>query len=112
MLFPATKALSLIVAVLSGVSLFLAWHPAAAQPSPTIPRIGLLADATSWEPLRLGLRDLGYVEGRTFVLEERSSHGRDERFRELAAELVRLNVNVIVTWGTPATLAAKQATTI
>ena len=84
---------------------------AEAQPSTTIPRIGLLADATSWEPLRLGLRDLGYVEGKSIALEERSSQGRSERFSDLASELVRLNVNIIVTWGTPATLAAKQATT-
>ena len=85
---------------------------AEAQLSTTIPRIGLLADATSWEPLRLGLRDLGYVEGTSIALEERSSQGRNERFSDLASELVRLNVNIIVTWGTPATLAAKRATTI
>ncbi len=48
---------------------------AEAQPSTTIPRIGLLADATSWEPLRLGLRDLGYVEGKSIALEERSFRG-------------------------------------
>src|SRR5216684_4646996 len=83
---------------------------AEAQPSTTIPRIGLLADATSWEPLRLGLRDLGYVEGKSIALEERSSQGRNERFSDLASELVRLNVNIIVTWGTPATVAAKEAT--
>ena len=84
---------------------------AEAQLSTTIPRIGLLADATPWEPLRLGLRDLGYVEGKSIALEERSSQGRNDRFSDLASELVRLNVNIIVTWGTPATLAAKQATT-
>jgi putative tryptophan/tyrosine transport system substrate-binding protein len=84
---------------------------AQAQSSTTTPRIGLLADATSWEPLRLGLRDLGYLEGKSIALEERSSQGRNERFSALASELVRLNVNIIVTWCTPATLAAKQATT-
>ena len=48
-----------------------------AQPSTTIPRIGLLApDSTSWEPLRLGLRDLGHVEGKSIAFEERSSQGR------------------------------------
>src|SRR5437867_6265524 len=82
-----------------------------AQPSTTIPRIGLLApDATLWEPLRLGLRDLGYVEGKSIALEERSSQGRNERLADLASELVRLKVNIIVTRGTPETLAAKQAT--
>src|SRR5713101_4277497 len=94
-------------------SAFLLAAPLAAlaPPAKTIPRIGLLADATSWEPLRLGLRDLGYVEGKSVALEERSSQGRNARFSDLASELVRLNVNIIVTWGTPATLAAKQATT-
>jgi putative ABC transport system substrate-binding protein len=82
-----------------------------AQPSTTMPRIGLLADAAPWEPLRQGLRDLGYVEGKGIALEERSSQGRNERFLDLASELVRFNVSIIVTWGTPATLAAKQATT-
>jgi putative ABC transport system substrate-binding protein len=51
------------------------------------------------------------VEGKSIVLEERSSEGRnDERFSDLVSELVRLKVNIIVTGGTPATLAAKQAT--
>jgi putative ABC transport system substrate-binding protein len=82
-----------------------------AQPAGKIPRLGLLADAESWEPLRQGLRDLGYVEGKTVALERRSSAERGERLPDLAAELVRLNVDIIVTIGTPATLAAKQATT-
>jgi ABC-type uncharacterized transport system substrate-binding protein len=84
---------------------------AKAQPSTTIPRIGLLApDATSWQFLKLGLRDLGYVEGKNIAFAERSSQGRNERLSDLAPELVRLTVNVIVTWGTPETLAVKQAT--
>ena len=87
-------------------TLVLASLAAAAQPSTTIPRIGLLADATSWEPLRLGLRDLGYEEGKNIAIEERSTQGQSERFSGLASELVRLNANIIVTWGTPATLAA------
>jgi len=90
--------------------LLAAPRAAEAQPSTTIPRIGLLGDVTSWEPLRVGLRDLGYVEGKSIAFEERSSQGRNERFSGLASELVRLNVNIIVTWGTPATLAVKQAT--
>src|SRR6266446_6904985 len=94
----------------TGAVLLAAPLAAEAQSSTTTPRIGLLADATSWEPLRLGLRDLGYVEGKSITLEERSSQGQNERFADLASDLVRLNVNIIVTWGTPATLAAKQAT--
>ena len=93
--------------VILATSLALAPVAAVAQPSTTIPRIGLLApDATPWEPLRIGLRDLGYVEGKSIALEERNSEGRNERLSDLASELVRLNANIIVTWGTPATLAA------
>jgi putative ABC transport system substrate-binding protein len=73
-------------------------------------RIGLLGDS-SWEPLRQGLRDLGYVEGKNVLFEDRRAGGHNERWPELAAELVRLNVQVIVTSGTPAALAAKRATT-
>jgi putative ABC transport system substrate-binding protein len=61
--------------------------------------------------LREGLRDLGYVEGKTIVFEDRRSEGRGERWPDLAAELVRLKVAVIVIAGTPAALAAKRATT-
>src|SRR5712691_8795098 len=100
------------LAVILALGLALAPLAVGAQPSTTIPRIGLPApDATPWEPLRIGLRDLGYVEGKSIALEERNSEGRNERLTDLASELVRLNVNIIVTWGTPATLAAKQATT-
>ena len=98
--------------VILATSLALAPVAAAGQPSMTIPRIGLLApDATAWESLRIGLRGLGYVEGQSIALVERNSEGRNERLTDLASELVRLNANIIVTWGTPATLAAKQATT-
>ena len=56
------------------------------------------------------LRELGYTEGQHFVLEYRSAEGRPERLRDLAAELVRLDVDLIVTRGTPAALSARQAT--
>jgi putative ABC transport system substrate-binding protein len=83
---------------------------AEAQPSTPIARIGLLTDL-AWEPLREALRDLGYVEDKNLVFELRRSDGRSERWPHLAAELVRLKVDIIVTQGTPATLAAKQETT-
>ena len=57
-----------------------------------------------------GLRDLGYVEGRNIVIEYRYAEGRYDRLPELAAELVRLKVDVIVTHAVPGALAAKQAT--
>src|ERR1700730_12933248 len=59
-----------------------------------------------------GLRDLGWVEGKNIVIESRWAEGNYDRLPELASELVRLNVDVLVTYGTPGVLAAKQATTI
>lgn len=57
-----------------------------------------------------GLSELGYVEGQNFVVEDRSAHGRVERLPDLAAELVRLKVDVIIATSTPPALAARQAT--
>ena len=59
--------------------------------------------------LQKGLRERGYIEGENLAFEYRSPDGRNESFAELASELVRLNVDVIVTRGTPAALAAKAA---
>jgi putative ABC transport system substrate-binding protein len=56
-----------------------------------------------------GLRELGFIEGQNLRIEYRSADGRTERFSDLANEVVKLNVNVIVTRGTPAALAAKKA---
>jgi putative tryptophan/tyrosine transport system substrate-binding protein len=70
-----------------------------------------LAQAKRVESLRAGLRDLGYEEGKNIVIEFRWAEGRYERLPDLAAELVRLKVDVLVTAGTPGALAAKQATT-
>jgi putative ABC transport system substrate-binding protein len=87
-----------------------------AQPTGKVYRIGMLEaipaarNAANLDALRKGLRDLGYVEGRNLVIEYRSADGRAERFPDLAAELVRLQVDLIVTRGTPATRAAKNAT--
>jgi putative ABC transport system substrate-binding protein len=88
-----------------------------AQQASRVPRIGLLGAASPskfasrLEGLRLGLRDFGYVEGRNITIEYRWAEGRYERFPELAAELVRSNVDLIVTHTTPGSLAAKRATT-
>ena len=81
-------------------------------------RIGFLglptADSLPKRPeaFRAGLRDLGYQEGRDFVVEYRWADGKYDRLPALFADLVRLKVDVIVTHGTPAALAAKTATTI
>ncbi len=79
-------------------------------------RIGILEaipaaqNAANLAALRKGLRDLGYVEGRNLIIEYRSADGRAERFPELASELVNLKVDLLVTRGTPATRASKDAT--
>lgn len=72
--------------------------------------VGAASNAANLSAFRQGLRELGYVEGQNFMIEYRSADGRAERFLDLAIELVRLKVDVIVTRGEPAALAAKQAT--
>jgi putative ABC transport system substrate-binding protein len=85
-----------------------------AQEAAKVPRIGWLGGSAAASPLReaflQGLRDLGYVEGRTVVIEWRFAEEKLERLPALAAELVALKVDVIVTGSRPATVAAKQAT--
>ena len=89
---------------------------ARAQQVGKVYRIGILEtipaarNAANFDALRKGLRDLGYVEGQNLVIEYRSADGRAERFPDLASELVRLKVDLIVTRGTPAAQAAKNAT--
>ena len=104
------------VAVLLVLGLLVASGVAEAQTARKVYRIGVLevvpvaSNATNLGSLRQGLRELGYVEAQDFVIEYRSADGRAGRFPDLASELVRLKVDVIVTRGTPAALAAKQAT--
>ena len=73
---------------------------------------GRTPDGTPPRPLKEGLRDFGYVEGRNVLYEARFAEGRVERLPELAAELVALGVDVIVAQGRPAVVAAKQATSV
>src|SRR5712692_8370963 len=75
-------------------------------------RTSIAINAANVNGFRQGLRELGYVEGKSFVIEYRSADGHDERFPDLATELVRLKVDLILTRGTPAALAAKNATGI
>src|SRR5215471_17623767 len=89
-----------------------AWPlPARAQQRPHV--LGLLASQPLPSVQRLGrkLRDYGYVEGENLRLEVRFAQGNDDRYPTLAAELVDLPVDLIVTHGTPAAVAAKHATT-
>ena len=94
-----------------------AWPLAArAQPTNRIARIGFLGSATaagsaqSVSTLREGLSALGYVEGKNIILEFRWAEGKYDRLLELVTDLIRLNVDVLVTHGTPGTLTAKRAT--
>jgi putative ABC transport system substrate-binding protein len=105
------------VALVALVLWLLAGSPAVeAQSPPRFYRIGVLeptsaaTNAANLNAFRQGLRELGYVEGQDFVIEYRSSDGREERYAQLATELVRLKVDLILTRGTPAALAAKNAT--
>ena len=98
------------------VALAVCAATADAQPAKVV-RIGFLgptsaaSNAARMEALRAGLRDLGYLEGKNLVIESRWAEGKFDRLPELAAELVRLNVDVILTAGTPGIRAAKNATT-
>ena len=74
------------------------------------PRIGIMDDSPLWNSFRGALRDLGYLEGQNIVFESRTSNGTPERLAEIATELARLPVDLIATFGTPPSRAAKQAT--
>src|SRR5262249_45256306 len=95
-----------------------AWPMVArAQDPGKVARLGFLGAtfASSWgsriEAFRSGLRDLGYMEGRNVIIESRWAEEQYDRLPALAGELVGLRVDVLLTYGTPGTLAAKQATT-
>jgi putative tryptophan/tyrosine transport system substrate-binding protein len=83
---------------------------ARAQQTGKIPRIGIIDVSLQWNAFRHGLRDLGYLEGQNIAFDYAYGDGVPERLAEAAAELVRRPVDVIATFGTPASLAAKQAT--
>jgi putative ABC transport system substrate-binding protein len=76
-----------------------------------MPRIGIIDPAAQWDPFRQGLRDLGYTEGRNIALEHRSTEETPGRLAATATELAQLPVDIIVSFGSQATRAAKQATT-
>jgi putative ABC transport system substrate-binding protein len=108
-----TATLSILVAVVLLAEAVIA----EAQHAVKSPRIGYLAAASlstikyRTEAFRQGLRELGYVEGKNIIIEWRSSEGKRDRAPALASELIRLNVDVIVTAGAGATRPAKAATT-
>ena len=106
------EAAELFLGALGGAAV---WPQVARGQQSKLARIGALyiglADAESFKTeLREGLRELGYVEGQNIAFEFRSAEGKLDRLPELAAELVRLKVDVIVALYVPPSLAAKQAT--
>ena len=106
------------ITVLTLCAMFLALCSSAQAQQPTkIPRIGYLTSASlsssstaRAEAFRQGLRELEYIEGKNIVIEWRSFEGKLDRLPALAAELVRLKVDIIVTGGPGSTRAAKEAT--
>jgi len=108
-------AIKTIIVLLIGLTL-ASVHLAEAQQPTKIPRIGFLAavslsaNSARFEAFRQGLRELGYMEGKNIIIEWRSSEGKADRLPGLAAELVRLKVDMIVSGGSTATRPAKEAT--
>ena len=89
----------------------VAWPLAGRAEQPAkIPRIGILDDTPMWQAFRQALRELGYLEGQNIAYEYRYGDGAPDRLATAAAELVRRPVDLIATFGTPATRAAKEAT--
>ena len=104
------------IAALGGAA---AWPLVArAQQSANLPTIGFLgattpSPETPWTAAFVQrLRELGWIEGRNIAIEYRWAEGRDERFAEIAAEFIRLKVDVILTYATPSSIAAKKATAV
>jgi putative ABC transport system substrate-binding protein len=94
----------------AGLLLAVKVRRARAHPPEKSPRIGILDDVPMWQAFRQALRDLGYVEGQNIAYEYRYGEGAPDRLATVAAELARRPVDLIATYGTQATHAAKQAT--
>jgi len=111
------KRIMLLLSISILATLISGWvNLAKAQQPGAVPRVGFLvgsstAQAADWiDAFRQGLRELGYIEGKTIILEIRGGEAKPERISNLAAELVQLKVDIIVTGGLAATRAAKKAT--
>ena len=110
----ASDVKNILLIVLIITLLALTGGFAGSQQTTKVPRIGYLGldvpSSSLFKSFRLGLREVGYIEGQNIIIEPRFAYGNDWRLNGLAAELVGLNVNVIVTQNTPALIAARNAT--
>jgi putative tryptophan/tyrosine transport system substrate-binding protein len=113
---PRMRLSAIRLIVMLAFVLLTAPRAAEAQQSPKVYRVGRLSPTSSvlvsdrWQAFRQELRDLGYVEGQNLIIEDRYTEGSEEHLRGVAAELVRLKVDVLVAEGAAATRAAQQAT--
>jgi hypothetical protein len=107
---PRALALALILFSMATPLAVSAQEPGKVFRIGMLERTSMAINAANVNDLRQGLRELGYVEGKNYVIEYRSADGRDDQFPGLATDLVRLKVDLILTRGTPATLAAQNAT--
>src|SRR5437667_1810162 len=101
---------SVILSLVLTLGILVTPLAAHAQQAGKIPRVGVIANRVGYDAFREGLRDLAYKEGENIALEFRSTEARGVQLLDLATELVRLGVDVIVAATTPAVLAAKEAT--
>ena len=99
---------------LLAASVLICFHTSEAQQPKKVPRIGYLSntdragESTRAEAIRLALRERGYIEGQNIAIEYRYTEGKDDRYPELAAELVRLKVDMIVVAGGVASIQAAK----
>src|SRR2546430_9269015 len=100
---------SVILSLVVTLGILVTPLAAHAQQAGKIPRVGVIANRAGYDAFREGLRDLAYKEGENIALEFRSIEVRGVQLLDLATELVRLGVDVIVAATTPAVLAAKEA---
>ena len=111
---PAPTFIAILILLL-GFAALIGPLTAKAQPARKVPRIGLIGEHSTGHPFltafRQGLRELGYIEGESVVIEYRYLHGVPDRAPALVAELIRLNVDVLVIGGAVSALAAKAQTT-
>ena len=106
------KRTVLLLSIFLLATLISGWvNLAEAQQAGKVHRIGFLSARGDSRPLKQGLRELGYVYGKNIVIVARGAYGNRERYPEIVAELVNLNVDVIVADGSSAAWAAKEATT-